>query len=47
MFGPGAGYYLLKETNTTLAVEGGGNMVFERLGSTDSSYETLRLAERL
>lgn len=46
MVGPGVGYYLLKETNTTLAVEGGGSMVFERLGSTDSSYETFRLAER-
>ena len=46
MVGPGAGYYLLKETNTTLAVEGGGSMVFERLGTNDSSYAPLRLAER-
>ena len=45
MIGPGAGYYLLKQTNTTLAVEAGGSMVFERLGNSDSSYETLRLAE--
>jgi putative salt-induced outer membrane protein YdiY len=43
--GPGAGYYLLKETNTTFAVEGGASMVFERLGSKDDSYATLRLAE--
>ncbi len=43
--GPGVGYYLLKETSTTLAVEGGVTMVFERLGSNDDSYETLRLAE--
>jgi putative salt-induced outer membrane protein len=44
--GPGAGYYLLKETNTTLAVEGGGSVVFERQGGADSSYATLRFAER-
>ncbi|HXI71082.1 MAG TPA: DUF481 domain-containing protein [Verrucomicrobiae bacterium] len=44
--GPGAGYYLLKETNTTLAVEGGSAIVFERLGSEDNTYATLRLAER-
>ncbi len=44
--GPGAGYYLLKETNTTLAVEGGSAIVLERLGSKDDTYATLRLAER-
>ena len=44
--GPGVGYYLLKETNTTLAVEGGGTMLFERQGGSDSSYATLRFAER-
>lgn len=44
--GPGAGYYLLKETNTTLAVEGGGSVVFERLGGNSDSYATLRVAER-
>lgn len=46
IIGPGAGYYLLKETNTSLAVEAGGSMVFERLGDTDNSYETVRFAER-
>jgi putative salt-induced outer membrane protein YdiY len=46
LVGPGAGYYLLKQTNTTLAVEAGGSMVFERLGTNDRSYATLRLAER-
>ena len=46
MVGPGAGYYFLKETNTTLAAEAGGSMVFERLGTNDSSYATIRLAER-
>jgi len=44
--GPGMGYYLLKTTNTTLAVEGGSAIVFERLGSEDNTYATLRLAER-
>jgi putative salt-induced outer membrane protein YdiY len=46
MVGPGAGYYFLKETNTTLAAEAGATMVFERLGTNDSSYATIRLAER-
>jgi putative salt-induced outer membrane protein len=46
MVGPGAGYYFLKETNTTLAAEAGGSVVFERLGTNDSTYATLRLAER-
>jgi putative salt-induced outer membrane protein YdiY len=45
LVGPGAGYYLLKGTNTTLAAEAGGSMVFERLGAKDSSYATIRLAE--
>ena len=44
--GPGVGYYLLKETNTTLAVEGGTAFVFERLGNEDNTYATLRFAER-
>jgi len=44
--GPGAGYYLIKETNTTFAVEGGSAIVLERLGSEDNTYATLRLAER-
>ena len=44
--GPGVGYYLLKETNTTLAVEAGSAVVFERLGTNDNTYATLRLAER-
>ena len=43
---PGLGYYLLKSTNTTLAVEAGPGVVFERLGSQDDTYATLRLAER-
>lgn len=43
---PGAGYYFLKETNTSLAGEFGPAMVFQRLGSADANYVTLRLAER-
>ena len=30
--GPGAGYYLIKDTQTTLATEIGGSYVFEKLG---------------
>lgn len=44
--GPGAGYYLIKDTQTTLATEIGGSYVFEKLGDVNSAYETLRLAER-
>ena len=43
---PGAGYYFLKQTNTTLAGEFGPAMVFERLGSSDNNYVTLRVAKR-
>jgi putative salt-induced outer membrane protein YdiY len=45
-FSPGAGYYFLKETNTTLAVEAGPGLIFQRLGGVDTTYATLRLAER-
>ena len=44
--GPGAGYYLLKETNTTLAVEAGAGMEFQRLGGKDDQFSTARFAER-
>jgi len=44
--GPGAGYYLIKETNTTLAAEAGGGMEIQRLGGVDQQFSTLRLAER-
>ena len=43
---PGVGYYFLKQTNTTLAVEFGPAMVFQRLGTNDNNFVTLRLAER-
>jgi len=45
-FSPGAGYYLLKETNTTLAVEAGPGFIVQQLGGVDTTYATLRLAER-
>jgi putative salt-induced outer membrane protein YdiY len=43
---PGAGYYFIKETNTTLAGEVGPGLVFQRLGGVDTTYAILRLAER-
>jgi putative salt-induced outer membrane protein YdiY len=45
-FSPGAGYYFLKKTNTTLAGEAGPGLIFQRLGGVDTTYATLRLAER-
>jgi len=44
--GPGVGYYLIKNTNTFLAAEAGGAVEFQRLGSVDDSFMTVRLAER-
>ena len=44
--GPGAGYYLLKETNTMLAVEAGVNFEAQQLGGEDQNFATVRLAER-
>jgi putative salt-induced outer membrane protein len=43
---PGAGYYFIKETNTTLAGEVGPALIFQRLGGVDTAYASLRLAER-
>lgn len=43
---PGAGYYVLKQTNTTLAVEAGPGLIVQDLGGVDDTYATLRLAER-
>ena len=45
-FSPGAGYYFLKETNTTLAGEAGPGLILQELGGVDTTYATLRLAER-
>jgi putative salt-induced outer membrane protein YdiY len=43
---PGAGYYFVKETNTTLAGEVGPALISQRLGGVDTTYASLRLAER-
>jgi putative salt-induced outer membrane protein len=42
----GIGYYLVKQTNTTLALEAGPGIVIERLGFVDTTYATMRIAER-
>ncbi len=44
--GPGAGYYLIKTTNTTLAIEGGVGFEAQRLGGENQNFATLRLADR-
>lgn len=44
--GPGVGYYLIKDKETTLAVEAGVSEVFQKLGTNKMTYTTLRLAER-
>ena len=46
MLSPGAGYYFIQETNTTLAGEVGPGLIFQRLGDVDTAYASLRLAER-
>jgi putative salt-induced outer membrane protein YdiY len=43
--GPGAGYYFIKNANTTLSAEAGPGYVIERRGGKDDDYITLRLAE--
>ena len=42
----GAGYYFVKTTNTMLSAEVGPGYVFEKLGSDDNSYVTLRVGEK-
>jgi putative salt-induced outer membrane protein len=45
--GPGAGYYFIKNTNTTLRAEAGPGYIYERDSNGDTySYMSLRLAER-
>jgi putative salt-induced outer membrane protein len=44
--GPGVGYYLIKQTNTSLTVETGVGYQNEHLGGDYNSFATLRLAER-
>jgi putative salt-induced outer membrane protein YdiY len=42
----GMGYYFIKETNTTLSGEVGPGVVFERDGTVDNTFATLRFAEK-
>jgi putative salt-induced outer membrane protein len=44
--GPGAGYYLIKQTNTLLSVEAGVGYQYEHLGGEYNSFATARLAEK-
>ncbi len=45
---PLAGYYLLKATNTTLSVEAGPSVVFEKYqGQGEHTYPGLRIGERV
>ena len=44
--GEGLGYYLLKSTNTTLAVELGANFEAQELGGQVNNFATVRLADR-
>ncbi len=44
---PLAGYYLIKETKTTLALEAGPSVVFEKYeGQSEDTYAGLRIADR-
>ena len=43
---PGVGYYFLKEKYTSLAGEVGPGVVFEELGKQQSTFATMRVAER-
>ena len=43
---PGAGYYFLKQTKTTLAGEASPGFIGQQLGGVDTTYAILRLAER-
>ena len=44
--GIGAGYYLIKTTNTDLSLEAGPGYIFEKLAGAEDNYATLRLAEK-
>ena len=43
---PMAGYYLIKETNTSLSVEAGPSFVYQKLAGVESTYMGARVAER-
>lgn len=43
---PGAGYYFIKNERTQLSLEVGPGVVFEKQGSEETTYFSLRVAER-
>ncbi len=43
---PGAGYFFIKEKKVDLSGELGPGYIFERLGTNDSNYATLRVGEK-
>jgi putative salt-induced outer membrane protein len=43
---PGAGYYFIKNDRTSLSLEVGPGVVFEKQGARETTYLTLRVAER-
>lgn len=45
-FSPGAGYYFIKDKETSLAGEAGPAILYEKLDDEYHTYPTLRLAER-
>ena len=45
-FSVGAGYYLIKTTNTDLSAEVGPGYLFQKLGDDTSDYATLRFGEK-
>jgi putative salt-induced outer membrane protein len=44
--GPGMGYYFLKRTNISLALETGAGFEAQRLGGKDQAFATARFADR-
>ena len=46
-FSPGAGYYFIKNEQTTLSGEAGPAFIYEKQGGESTGYMTARLAERL
>jgi putative salt-induced outer membrane protein YdiY len=45
-FSPGAGYYFIKNEQTTLSGEVGPAFIYEKVGGEETGYFTARLAER-
>jgi putative salt-induced outer membrane protein YdiY len=46
-FSPGAGYYFIKNAQTSLSAEIGPGFIYEKQGGHTHGYPTLRIAERL